>query len=78
VPVVDDIALDNDRTNTFAELGPIATDARLFDEQLESIKDGVDESIGGRWAGSRPIPVHPCGGGKAGPTSSEHSRSEEP
>ena len=28
------------------EFGPVATHARLFDEYLESIEDGVDKSIG--------------------------------
>jgi hypothetical protein len=32
VPIVDDIGLDNERANAFAEFGPVATDARLFDE----------------------------------------------
>ena len=36
------------RANAIAELWPVATHARLFDEQLESIEDGVNESIGGR------------------------------
>src|SRR5262249_53468987 len=51
VPIIDDEALNNDRPNAFTELGTIAADARLFDEQLESIEDGVNESIGGRGAG---------------------------
>lgn len=51
VPIVDDIALNNERPNAFTELGPIATHARLFDEQVESIEDGVNESIGGCGAG---------------------------
>lgn len=50
VPVIDDIALDCERADPFAEFRPMATHARLFDEQLESIEDGVDESIGNLWA----------------------------
>jgi len=46
VSIVDNVALDHDRLNGFAELGPIATHAGLFDEKLESIEDGVDEPIG--------------------------------
>jgi len=47
VPVVDDIALDNDRANTFAELGPAATQARLFDEPdpNRQIKDSELEAF---------------------------------
>jgi hypothetical protein len=40
------MALDNDRANTLSELRPIATHAGLFDEQLESIEEGIDQSIG--------------------------------
>jgi DNA-binding transcriptional LysR family regulator len=43
VPIVDDIALDNDGANTLAELGPLATHARLFDEKFESLEDRVNE-----------------------------------
>jgi hypothetical protein len=42
VPIVDDVALDDERPNAFAELRPTATHARLFDEQLESITDGAN------------------------------------
>jgi hypothetical protein len=48
--VVDDVALDDERANAVAELWPVATHARLFDEQLESIEDGVNQSIGHRGA----------------------------
>jgi hypothetical protein len=51
VPIVNDIALDDERTNTLAELGPAATHARLFDVKLESVEDSVDEPIGRRRAG---------------------------
>jgi hypothetical protein len=51
VSVVDDVALDNERASAPTELEPMATRARLFDEQFESIKDGVCESIGGGGAG---------------------------
>lgn len=51
MPIVDDMTLNDERPNAFAELRPIATHARLFDEQLESIEDGIDESIGGFEAG---------------------------
>jgi hypothetical protein len=51
MPVVDDMALDNDRANTLSELRPVTTHARLFDEQLESIEDGIEKSIGGFEAG---------------------------
>ena len=51
VSIVDDVALDDERANAVAELWPVATHVRLFDEQLESIEDGVDESIGPRGAG---------------------------
>jgi hypothetical protein len=51
VSIVDDVALDDERANAFAELWPIATHARLFDEHIESIEDGINESIGGRGAG---------------------------
>jgi len=46
VSIVDDVALDDERANAVAELWPVATHARLFDEYLESIEDGVDKSIG--------------------------------
>lgn len=52
MPIVDDMTLDDERANAFAELRPIATHARLFDEQLESIEDGIDQSIGGFEAAS--------------------------
>ena len=45
------MTLNDERPNAFAELRPIATHERLFDEQLESIEDGIDESIGGFEAG---------------------------
>jgi hypothetical protein len=51
VSIVDDVALDDERANAFAELGPVATHARLFGQELESIEEGVNESIGGRGAG---------------------------
>ena len=50
-PIVDDIALNDERAHAFTKLGPMATHARLFDEQLVSIEDGVNESIGGHGAG---------------------------
>jgi hypothetical protein len=37
--------VNNERPNAFTELGPTATHARLFDEQFESIEDGVNESM---------------------------------
>jgi hypothetical protein len=51
VTLVDNVALKDERLNAFAELGPMSTHAGLFDEQLESIEDGVNESIGRRGAG---------------------------
>ena len=51
VSIVDDVALDDERANAVAELWPVATHARLFDEQLEPIEDGISESIGGHGAG---------------------------
>jgi hypothetical protein len=51
VAIVDDVALDDERANAFAELGPVATHARLFGQELESIEDGVNESIGSHGAG---------------------------
>ena len=51
VPIVDDIALYDDRPNAFTELRPVPADAGLFAKQLESIKDGVNESIGNRGTG---------------------------
>jgi hypothetical protein len=51
VSIIDDVTLADERANAFAELWPVATHARLFDEQLESIEDGVNESVGGRRAG---------------------------
>jgi hypothetical protein len=32
VPIVDNVALNDDRPNAFAELGPMSTHARLVDE----------------------------------------------
>jgi hypothetical protein len=32
VPMVDDVALDDERSNAFTELGPTAAHARLLDE----------------------------------------------
>ena len=32
VPIVDDVALNDDRSDAFTELGSIATHARVFDE----------------------------------------------
>lgn len=37
--------VNDERPNAFTELGPTATHARLFDEQFESIEDGVNESM---------------------------------
>jgi len=34
VSIVDDVALDDERANAVAELWPVATHARLFDEHL--------------------------------------------
>ena len=48
VTVVDDMILDDRRANAFATLWPIATQARLFDEQLESVETGVNQPIGDR------------------------------
>jgi hypothetical protein len=46
VVIVDDVTLDDERANAFAELRPVAAHARLFGEQLESIEDGINQSIG--------------------------------
>jgi hypothetical protein len=51
VSIVDDVAFDDERANAFAEFGPVATRTRLFGQELESIEDGVNESIGRRGAG---------------------------
>ena len=45
MPVVDYMALDNDRANILSELRSIAPHARLFDEQLESIKAAEDRKL---------------------------------
>jgi hypothetical protein len=41
-----DVALDDERANAVAELWPLATHARVFDQHLEWIEDGVNESSG--------------------------------
>jgi hypothetical protein len=51
VSIVDDVILDGERSNAGAKLRSKATHARLVDEQLESIEDRVNESIGSRGAG---------------------------
>src|SRR5262245_61627650 len=50
-PIVDNVTLDPDRANALAELGSNAAHARLVDEQLESVEEGVNKPIGGRRAG---------------------------
>jgi hypothetical protein len=47
VPIVDDVIFDSERSNTRSKLRPEATHPRLFGQQLESVDDGVDESVGG-------------------------------
>jgi hypothetical protein len=39
VSIVDNVALDHERPNDFAELGPVATHARLFHEKLAGFMD---------------------------------------
>jgi len=51
VPIVDDVILDGERSNTCSELWPEATHPRLFGQQFKSIDDGVNESVGGCGAG---------------------------
>jgi hypothetical protein len=38
VPIVDDMALDDEGANTLAEFRPVPTHARLFGQELESIE----------------------------------------
>ena len=47
VTVVDDVALDGERSNAFAELRPEATHPGLFGQQFEAVDDNVNESVGG-------------------------------
>ena len=51
VSIVDHVVLDDERPNAFAELGPVAAHAGLFDDSLEPIEDYVNESIRRRGAG---------------------------
>ena len=51
VPVIDDVTLDRERSNARSELRPQATHPGLFGEQIESLDDGVNESVGGGGAG---------------------------
>ena len=48
VAIVDDVVLDRERPDAFAELGPDATHARLFGQKFESLEDGVEKPIGHR------------------------------
>jgi hypothetical protein len=47
IAIVDDIILDSKRADTRPELDTCATHSRLLGEQIESLDDVVNESIGG-------------------------------
>jgi len=47
VAVVDDVTLHWERPNARAELRTSTTHPRLLHQQIESVDDGVNESVGG-------------------------------
>src|SRR6266851_176817 len=49
--VVDNVTLDRKRSNARAELRTSTTHPRLLHQQIESVDDGVNESVGGCGAG---------------------------
>src|SRR5712692_8444037 len=49
--VVDNVTLDRKRSNAGAELRTSTTHPRLLHQQIESVDDGVNESVGGCGAG---------------------------
>ena len=51
VTVVDDVALDCERSHARTELRTCAAHPRMFSQQLESVDDRVNEAIGGGGAG---------------------------
>ena len=51
VSIVDDVVLDRERANAFAKLQSEATHPRLFGQQVESVDNGVDQSVGCSGAG---------------------------